>query len=121
MPHTLGELLQEQAGTITGREHERARLRRLLDATGPIVAYIHGLAGVGKTPLLHAFGADARAAGAETIELDGHVVYPTQGNFLAALTKEVTGSDPPGLTEAIAALPERAVIVIDTFEFLRPI
>jgi AAA ATPase-like protein len=78
MPETLGELLEEQAGLITGRDDERARLRRLLEPDGPIVAYVHGLAGVGKSTRLHAFAADARAAGAATVELDGHVLYATQ-------------------------------------------
>jgi adenylylsulfate kinase-like enzyme len=78
MAETLGALLAQQAGEITGRERERAQLRRLLDPGGPVVAYIHGLAGVGKTTLLHAFAAEAREAGAVTVELDGHVVPPTQ-------------------------------------------
>jgi hypothetical protein len=74
MPRTLGALLREQAGAIAGRECELAALGRLLEPGGPVVAYVHGLAGVGKTTLLHAFAARARAAGAVTHELDGHVV-----------------------------------------------
>ena len=74
MAETLGALLAQQAGEITGRERERAQLRRLLEPDGPVVAYVHGLAGVGKTTLLHAFAADAREAGAVVVELDGHVV-----------------------------------------------
>src|SRR5687767_10918795 len=85
MAETLGALLAQQASQITGRERERAELRRLLGADGPVVAYIHGLAGVGKSTLLHAFVADARTAGAAVLELDGHVVPATQREFMAAL------------------------------------
>jgi hypothetical protein len=85
MTQTLGALLAQQAGAITGRDGERAQLRRLLEPGGPVVAYVHGLAGVGKTTLLHAFAADARAAGFATVEIDGHVDYPTQGTLLSAV------------------------------------
>jgi DNA-binding winged helix-turn-helix (wHTH) protein len=120
MAQTLGGLLAEQAGAITGRERERAQLQRLLAPGGPVVAYVHGLAGVGKTTLLHAFAADARAAGVATIQLDGHVVYPTQGAFLAALTG-ARGGEPPSLEDAVAQLDEPVVLLVDTFEMLHPL
>ena len=69
MAKTLGALLEQQTGALTGRTSERAQLSRLLAPGGPVVAYVHGLAGVGKTALLHAFAADARAAGWATVEL----------------------------------------------------
>ena len=89
MAQTLGALLAQQAGTITGRGSERAQLRRLLEPGDPVVAYVHGLAGVGKTTLLHAFAPDARATGFVTIEVDGHVVYPTQGAVLPPVKQGV--------------------------------
>jgi DNA-binding winged helix-turn-helix (wHTH) protein len=120
MTETLGVLLQRQAGTITGRERERAQLGRLLEPDGPVVAYVQGLAGVGKTTLVHAFAADARRAGLATIELDGHVVYPTQGAFLAALT-DARGGEPPSLEEAVAQLDQPVVLLVDTVEMLHPL
>ena len=120
MPQTLGALLAQQAGAITGRDRELAQLRRLLEPHGPVVAHVHGLAGVGKTTLLHAFAADARAAGFATVEIDGHVDYPTQGTVLAAIAG-VRGDEPPTLDDAVAALSEPAVLLIDTFELLQPL
>jgi ATP/maltotriose-dependent transcriptional regulator MalT len=111
MAETLGALLAQHACTITGRERERAQLRALLEPGGPVVAYIHGLAGVGKTTLPHAFAADAGEAGATVVELDGHVVAATQREFLAALG----GSS---VEEAAKALGERVVLIVDTFELL---
>jgi hypothetical protein len=117
MPQTLGALLAQQAAALTGRDRERAQLRRLLEPGGPVVAYVHGLAGVGKTTLLHAFASDARAAGFATVEIDGHVTYSTQGAFLAALTGSPS-NEPPALDAVIAALDGPTVLVIDTFELL---
>ena len=114
MPETLGCLLAQQAGTITGRERERALLGRLFDPDGPCVAYIHGLAGVGKTTLLHAFAADAREAGAAVLELDGHVVPATQREFLLALG----GSTVEEAAAALGDRGERVVLILDTFELL---
>ena len=114
MTETLGALLAQQAGAITGRERERAQLRRLLEPDGPVVAYIHGLAGVGKTTLLHAFAAEAREAGAVVLELDGHVVPATQREFMLALG----GSTVEEAAAAVGARGERVVLVLDTFELL---
>jgi DNA-binding response OmpR family regulator len=116
MPETLGALLQSQAGAITGRDCEREQLRRLLEPGGPVVAYVHGLAGVGKTTLLRAFAADARASGAVTLELDGHGLHATEGSLLAALT----GGEPSfeDAVAAVGALGERVVLIVDTYELL---
>ncbi len=117
MAATLGALLQERSDAIVGRERERARLGALLTDGGPVVAHVHGLGGVGKTTLLHAFEADARAAGAEVVLLDAHGVYATQGSFLAAL-------DASSVQEAAAALAargERVVLLVDSYELIRAI
>ena len=121
MSATLGALLEEQAGAIAGRERERALLATLLEDGGPVAAHVHGLAGVGKTALLRAFAADARAAGAAVVEVDGHAIYPTQGELLAAVAG--TGRDaPPALEDAVAALGargERVVLLLDAYELMR--
>ena len=114
MPETLGALLAEQAVAITGRERERAQLRQLLEPGGPIVGYVHGLAGVGKTALLHAFAADAREAGYVPLEFDGHVVPPTQRELLAALG----GATVDEAAATVGARGERVLLVLDTFELL---
>src|SRR5262245_53991922 len=114
MPETLGCLLAQQAGDLTGRERERALLRSLFEPEGPVVAYIHGLAGVGKTTLLHAFASEARAGGVAVLELDGHVVPATQREFLAALG----GSTVEEAAAAVGARGERVLLVLDTFELL---
>ncbi|MDW5597115.1 winged helix-turn-helix domain-containing protein [Conexibacter stalactiti] len=130
MPQSVGALLQDRAARLAGRERERHALAELLDEGGPLVAYVHGLAGVGKSTLLHAFAATARGRGAAVVELDGHAVYATRGAFLTALA-ELTGAVPDGASDgadpdgapspqhvanALAAQAERVVLVIDGYE-----
>ena len=52
MAQTLGALLTQQAGEIIGRARERAEQRRVVEPDGPVVAYVHGLAGAGKSRLV---------------------------------------------------------------------
>jgi len=115
MAATLGALLQERSSAIVGRERERARLGALLEDGGPVVAHLHGLGGVGKTTLLHAFAADAREAGAATVLLDAHAVYSTQGSFLDAFQASTVEE----AAAALGARGERVVLLLDTCEFFR--
>ena len=115
MAATLGALLLERSSAIVGRERERERLGGLLEDGGPVVAHLHGLGGVGKTTLLHAFEADARDAGAETVLLDAHAVYATQGSLLDAFG----ASSVEEAAAALGARGERVVLLVDTYELLR--
>src|SRR5918998_5859688 len=115
MAVTLGALLQERSSAVVGRERERARLGALLEDRGPVVAHVHGLGGVGKTTLLHAFEADAREAGAATMLLDAHAVYSTQGSFLDAFGASTVEE----AAAALGARAERVVLLLDTYEFFR--
>lgn len=112
---TLGALLQERSSAIIGRRRERARLGALLEDGGPVVAHLHGLGGVGKTTLLHAFEADAREAGAETVYVDATALYATQGSFLDTLGASTVEQAAAGL----GARGDRVVLLLDTYEELR--
>jgi hypothetical protein len=117
MAATLGALLQERSSSIVGRERERARLAELLQEGGPVVAHVHGLGGVGKTTLLHAFEACARTLGAEPVYVDAHGVYATQGSFLASFG----ASDVEEAADALGARGDRVVLLVDTYEILQAI
>jgi DNA-binding winged helix-turn-helix (wHTH) protein len=121
MTQTLRQLLDEQATRLVGREHELAVLRGLLAADGPLVAFVHGIAGIGKSALVEAFGVEARRRGATVLRLDGRSIEPTERGFLNALEGK-TGGD-LGNAESAAArlgtLGRRVVIVVDTYELLR--
>jgi len=52
MNRTIGEQLARNLGTaIFGRAEERRALRSLLSGDAPLVIYLHGLSGIGKSTL----------------------------------------------------------------------
>ena len=121
MTQTVRHLMDEQSARLVGRADELDVLRLLLGEGGPLVVYIHGIAGIGKSTLVEAFGVEARSGGATVLDLDGRAIEPTARGFLAALEAK-TGGDLP-TAEAAAArfshLGGRVIVVIDTYELLR--
>ena len=57
MTVTVRQRIEAQGAGIVGRESERAFLHLLLDEEGPLVVFVHGIGGVGKSTLLEAFSA----------------------------------------------------------------
>ena len=64
MARTFGALLAERRGAMVGRDAELARLLALLDDDGPLVAVVHGVAGVGQVHAAARVRAEAGARGA---------------------------------------------------------
>lgn len=119
---SLGELLEHRASAaFVGRAEERAALLRLLEPGGPVLAFVHGIAGVGKTALIDAFARDARARGAAVVRIDCRTVEPTAGGFLGALSAAVGGAagTPRAVARRLAGLGDCVVLVLDTYELLR--
>lgn len=121
MSRTIGQLMEEHVAGLVGRADERAILRRLLSDDGPVVVFLYGIAGVGKSALLDRFAVEARARGATVLRLDCGAFEPTQRGFLAALSG-ATGGELATAEDAAArlgGLAERVVLVLDTYELLR--
>ena len=121
MTVTVRQLIEEQAAGLVGREDERAILHQLLGEGGPLVVFVHGLAGVGKSTLVQAFAVEARERGATVLRLDCRTIEPTERGFLAALAS-ATGAELPTTTEAAARLErlgEQVVLILDTYEVFR--
>jgi hypothetical protein len=114
---TVAQLLAERDDALVGRDRELAVLLALLEAGGPQVAYVHGVAGAGKSTLVRAFAARARAAGAATVQLDGAQVEPSGRGLEAALGAALPGAG--DATDRLAALGGRVVLVLDAVERLR--
>ena len=108
---------------LVGREAECAFLDRLLGDDGPLVVFVHGIGGVGKSALLDAFGRDARNLGAIVLRLNGSAVEPTSRGFLAALSS-ATGlelSTVEETSERVGGLGLRVILAIDGYSGLSPI
>lgn len=106
---------------VLGRQRELTVLLQTLEEAGPRVIFVHGIAGVGKSTLLEAFAAQARAGGTAVLSLDGRDVEPTERGFLGELGRAV-GSSTPGLAAAarrLGDLAPRVVVAIDAYEVLR--
>jgi hypothetical protein len=119
-PRTLQSTLDQRAGALIGREHERAALLEFVERDVPLVAVVHGIAGVGKSMLLHAAAADARARGTVVVALDGRAFEPTERGFLSSLGNAL-GTALASIVDATAALAGdgRVLLTIDTHEQLR--
>lgn len=121
MTRTIRQLMEEQATRLAGRDEEIDVLRRLLGPDRPLVVFVHGIAGIGKSALVEAFGVEARAAGATVLRLDCRSIEPTERGFLAALEARTGGE--LATAEAAATrldrLGDRVVLVLDTYELLR--
>ena len=117
---TLQSKLDQRAGALIGRERERAALLDLVERDTPLVAVVHGIAGVGKSTLLHAAAVDARVRGALVVALDGRTFEPTERGFVTSLGTAL-GTHVTTIAEATDALASdvRVLLAIDTYEQLR--
>jgi DNA-binding response OmpR family regulator len=121
MSRTVRQLMDEQAAGLVGRDDEMAVLRQLLGEGGPLVVFVHGIAGIGKSALVEAFAVEARAGGTIVLRLDCRSIEPTERGFLAALEGK-TGGELATAEDAAARLGrlgERVILVLDTYEVLR--
>jgi Novel STAND NTPase 1 len=119
-PHTLQSTLDERADALIGRERERTALLELIERSRPLVALVHGIAGVGKSTLLQAASVDARARHARVVVLDGRAFEPTERGFLTSLGSAL-GTPLATVADATGALAgdARVLLMIDTHEQLR--
>jgi len=123
MTLTVGQRIEAQGAGLVGRESERAFLHSVLGEEGPLVVFVHGIGGLGKSALVEAFTAEARAHGAIVLLLDSGTIEPTPRGFLAAISN-ATGGDLATAADAaarLATLGDRVVVVLDRYEVLRPI
>lgn len=118
-PRTLQSTLDQRAGALIGRERERAALLDLAERDMPLVAFVHGIAGVGKSTLLQAVTVDARARGTLVVALDGRALEPTERGFLKSLGNAL-GKPLVTIADATGALAgdTRVLLTIDTHEQL---
>jgi len=117
---TLRDLAEErELRDLVGRENELAVLLRTLDESGPLVTFVHGIAGIGKSTLLGAFAARARERGATVIRIDCASVEPTARGFLAELRRSTGGAGDTDPLQRLAALTDRVVLAVDTYEAFR--
>jgi predicted Ser/Thr protein kinase len=118
----VGDLLAEQANrTFVGRVREMSLLLETLREEGPAVAYVHGIAGIGKSRLLAAFTERARSQDGTVIVLDCRAVEPTEYGFLRALGARLgrTFHSAEDAARILGSSGGCVVLVLDQFEVLK--
>jgi Transcriptional regulatory protein, C terminal/AAA ATPase domain len=97
------------AGRLVGRDDQLGTLKELLDPDPPaLIAFLHGIAGIGKTALLSAFALEAEERGARVVELDCRTIEPTERGFLRALGDSLDRDE-----------DEPVVVTLDNYEVFR--
>src|SRR5262249_26242114 len=117
----IGDRVASAERELVGRERELAMLERCLDADAPVVTFVHGLAGIGKSILLAALTQRLRPHRARVVQLDGRAVEPTPRGLLGALAQALDASEPTpsAIGDHVARLAVPCVLAIDNVEALR--
>ena len=104
-----------------GRTDELMRMCQCLRDEGPIVVWLHGPIGAGKSRLLSEFEKRVKGDGAAILKIDCRTVEPTQSGFLDALRDlvGVTLNDLDHAASTVSTSSDRTVIAFDNYEVFR--
>jgi uncharacterized protein (DUF934 family) len=105
----------KQQTPFVGRAAELRTLDDLLSGRARII-HLHGIAGIGKSALVHTFVERAHRAGATVLELDCRGIEPTTRGFREAV---LAGADDQALVDHLEKLVPPVVVVLDHYELFR--
>src|SRR6516162_8737252 len=119
---TIADLIRQgRRTTLAGRTAELRLLRQVTAPGGPIVAYVHGPAGIGKTALISALDACLEDEGVRRLHIAAGAVEPTPTAILTALGK-ILDYETRTVAEPAAALASGngvTVIMVDDVDTWR--
>ena len=124
MPRNLADrLVRSRHARFVGRSGELGVFESALRAeTLPFfVLYIFGPGGVGKTTLLQEFELASERHSARSIYLDARHIDPVPDVLIKSLKASLGHHDGDSLPDLLEAIPQRTVILIDTYEALTPL
>jgi hypothetical protein len=115
LPTIADVLRRERRSALAGRELELSQLGQIRMPGGPLVAYVHGSAGIGKTSLLAASAAELADEGIQIVRIHTKDVEPSPADLGAALAKMFGSGSPTfdGLLAALSPQERIRVVVID--------
>jgi hypothetical protein len=110
MASRIADLSRRRAAQrLVGRDEQLGALTALLDADSPaLVAFVYGIAGIGKTALLRSFALEAEEREARVVDLDCRTIEPTERGFLQAVGDALE-----------LDADERIVLTLDNYEVFR--
>ncbi|WP_027059954.1 ATP-binding protein, partial [Mesorhizobium loti] len=120
---TIADLMREgRRSALAGRDAELRLLRQVTAPEGPVVIYLHGAAGIGKTALVSALEAVLEEDGVRWLKIAAGSVEPTPSTILAAMGRAL-GSDVvktvADLVDMLAGTTEITVVMIDDVDTWR--
>jgi len=121
MTSLMKDLLTQRASdAFVGRADELQALCGILDDR-PRIAFITGIAGIGKSTLLEEFATRARKLGAVVVSLDCQAMEPTERGFVDGLNSAIGGraSSVTRAAERLGSLGSRIVLTLDNYEAFR--
>jgi hypothetical protein len=116
MAGTIADLLRKgRVSALFGRDRDLNRLLQLLAVGGPVVAYVHGPIGIGKTALLDAVAASFDDNGIRNVRLAAGATEPLPATIIVALAAalDATARTVAELATVVASLRETVVVLID--------
>jgi hypothetical protein len=119
---TIADLIRaRRRTTLAGRDAELRLLRQVTAQGGPVVAYLHGPGGIGKTALLSALDASLEEEGVPRLHLAAGSVEPTPTAILAALGKALDREVQAAaeLAAALAGTQGVTVVMVDDVDTWR--
>ena len=112
MTRTIRDVLIDRQSVAEGHMDPRLEaLTRCLDEDGPIVTWVHGPVGAGKTALIEAFADHCVDRQVREIAIDCRTVEPTATGLVAALS-EILGDPPDSLASAADAVSAKPVVLV---------
>ncbi len=108
--------------SLVGRTVELKRLLLFASGHEPLVMYVHGIAGVGKTFLLNALASSVAAKGISAVKIDARWCEPSAAGVCRAISRELGSTefdDPALVAKRLSAHAKRVLLVIDNYECFR--
>ena len=119
---TIADLIRQgRRDTLAGRDAELRLLRQVTAPGGPIVAYVHGPAGIGKTALISALDACLEDEGIRRLHVAAGAVEPTPTAILTALGRAIDqeARTVAELAKALANAKNLTVVMVDDVDTWR--
>jgi hypothetical protein len=119
---TIADLIRQgRRTTLAGRDAELRLLRQVTAPGGPVVVYVHGPPGIGKTALISALDACLEDEGVRRLHIAAGAVEPTPTAILTALGRVLDheARTVAELAGALASVKDVTVVVVDDIDTWR--
>jgi len=119
---TIADLIRQgRRTTLAGRNAELRLLRQVTAPGGPVVIYVHGPAGIGKTALISALDACLEDEGIRRLHIAAGAVEPTPTAILTALGRVLDheARTVAELAAALSSVKDIAVVMVDDVDTWR--